>query len=222
MMRRESNNVIAPAIRALALMTGAMLIATGANAQVTGAGESPWRIGASMGAYVPLSSLIIAGDADDTQLEAGPAFSLDAQYLARSSISVYASGILSFGTIRLGSSIRPAIVGPSNQVMLTTATAGLLLTAANWFGDNLQPTLRLGGGFKWYSFDVTDSENQLRPTGDIGVGFRGIGIGSIEVSAEVRYMLSSFDQAKLPIRGIAAQDQRQNDLVFAIGFGIRP
>jgi hypothetical protein len=51
---------------------------------------------------------------------------------------------------------------------------------------------------------------------------RGIGIGRIDVTAEVRYLMSSFDQAKLPIRGITPQDQRQNDFVFAIGFGIRP
>jgi hypothetical protein len=54
------------------------------------------------------------------------------------------------------------------------------------------------------------------------VGFRGVGAGPIEVSAEVRYLPSSFDQSRLPTRGIAPQDQRQNDLLFSIGFGIRP
>jgi hypothetical protein len=86
----------------------------------------------------------------------------------------------------------------------------------------MQPTLRLGGGFKWYSFDLTGAENELRPTADIGLGLRGVGIGAIDVTVELRYLPSSFDQGKLPIRGISPQDQQQSDLYFSIGFGIRP
>jgi hypothetical protein len=39
--------------------------------------------------------------------------------------------------------------------------------------------------------------------------------------AEARYLPSTFDQAKLPTRGIAAQNQRQSDFFFSVGFGIR-
>jgi hypothetical protein len=49
-----------------------------------------------------------------------------------------------------------------------------------------------------------------------------VGSGPIEVTAEVRYLPSSFDQGKLPTQGIAPQNQRQNDLVFVVGIGIRP
>jgi hypothetical protein len=220
-MRRESMNVIATARRAVGLVAGALMAATVASAQVQQTAGG-WRIGASTGGYVPHSSLIRAADSNDTRLGPGPAFSLDLQYLASRFVSVYANGLLSFGTITLGSTIRPAVVGPSNQVMLTAGTAGLLLTANGWLGEHVQPTLRLGGGFKWYSFDLTDTRSQVRPTVDIGLGFRGVGSGPIEVTAEVRYLLSSFDQGKLPTRGITPQAQRQNDLVFAIGFGIRP
>jgi len=38
----------------------------------------------------------------------------------------------------------------------------------------------------------------------------------------VRYLPSSFDQGKLPIRGITPQAQRQTDLVFSVGVSIRP
>lgn len=221
-MKRESNNVMATARRTLGVVAGALMVATAASAQSAQDTQGTWRLGVSTGGYVPLSSLIVAPDTRDTQLEAGPAFSLDAQYLMRSSVSIYANGILAFGAIRLGSAIQPAVVGPSSQVMLAGGTAGVFLTAPNLLGDYLQPTLRLGGGFKFYSFDLTAAESQLRPTGDIGVGLRGIGLGRIDVTAEVRYLMSSFDQAKLPIRGITPQDQRQNDMVFAIGFGIRP
>jgi hypothetical protein len=215
-------NVMATGRRALGLLAGALMAATVASAQTQQTGPGRWRFGASTGGYVPLSSLIIAADSHDTRLGAGPAFSLDLQYLASNTVAVYANGILTFGTITLGSSIRPSVVGPSNQVMLTGGTAGLLFTATDWLGEHLQPTFRLGGGFKWYAFDLAETEDQLRPTVDIGLGLRGVGTGPIEVTAEVRYLLSSFDQAKLPTQGIAPQDQRQNDLVFTIGVGIRP
>ena len=39
-------------------------------------------------------------------------------------------------------------------------------------------------------------------------------------AAETALSVSYF--GKLPTRGIAPQNQRQNDLVFAVGFGIRP
>jgi opacity protein-like surface antigen len=221
-MNYISNTVMAAARRTLGLVAGAVMLATTASAQNAQDTRGTWRIGASTGGYVPFSSLIASADTRDTQLEAGPAFSLDAQYQLRPSASIYANGMLAFGAIRLGSAIQPAVVGPSSQVMLTSGTAGLFLSTADLLGEHLQPTLRLGGGFKYYSLDLTGAESQLRPTADIGVGLRGIGVGPIDVTAEVRYLLSSFDQSKLPIRGITPQDQRQNDVVFSIGVGIRP
>lgn len=206
--------------RAVGLVLGAAILATSAQAQEVEGGR--WRVGASAGAWVPFSSLIKSADSFDTRLAAGPAFSLEARYLAVEPVSVYVSGTLAFGTIRLGSAIRPDVVGPSNQVVVAGGTAGVVLTASDWLGEHIQPTLRLGGGFKWYSFDLTGADSQLRPTADIGVGFRGVGVGPIDVSAEVRYLPSSFDQGRLPTRGIAPQDQRQSDLLFSIGFGIRP
>lgn len=221
-MKHESNHVMAMARRAVGFVAGVLLLTTAAGAQNTQDAQGTWRIGLSTGGYVPLSSLIIAADTRDTQLEAGPAFSLDAQYRMSSSIAIYGNGLLAFGAIRLGSAIQPAVAGPSSQVMLTSGTAGLFLTGTDLLGAYLQPTLRVGGGFKSYSFDLTAAESQIRPTADLGIGLRGIGIGRIDVTAEVRYLMSTFDQAKLPIRGITPQDQRQNDVVFSIGFGIRP
>ena len=217
---------MATARRLLVLVAGATMAAPAAGAQAPARGAqrtggSSWRVGASTGGYVPRSSVIISADGSNTRLSAGPSFSLDLQYLASRSVSVYANGTVTFSTITLGTSIRPSVIGPSNQVLLTGGTAGLLLTSG-WLGEHLQPTLRLGGGFKWYSFDLAGAQNQWRPTADIGLGFRGVGSGPIEVTAEVRYLPSSFDQSKLPIRGIVPQAQRQNDLLFGVGIGIRP
>ncbi len=223
-MRRESIIGKATARRAVGLVLGAVTTlataTTGAQAQQVG--PERWTVGAAAGAWAPFSSLIKAADSFDTRLSSGPAFSLEVRYLAVDPVSVYASGILALGTIRLGSSIRPDVVGPSDQVVVAGGTAGIVLTAADWLDGNIQPTLRLGGGFKWYRFDLDGADSQLRPTADLGLGFRGLGAGPIEVSAEVRYLPSSFDQSRLPTRGIEPQDQRQSDLLFSIGFGIRP
>jgi hypothetical protein len=221
-MKREKD-ITTNLRRALGFLAGALMVASAASAQnPIGVAGGDWRIGASTGAYVPLSSLIAAADEHDTQLEAGPAFGLDVQYLAHDIVSVYLNGTLAFSTIRLGSSIRNTVLGPSSQVMVTPITLGVLLTGTDWFGEYIEPTLRLGGGLKGYSFDLIGADNQFRPTADIGLGFRGIGLGRIEVSAEARYLLSSFDQEKLPTRGIVVQDQRQNDIFFSIGIAIRP
>jgi len=206
--------------RAVGLVLGAAMLAPSAQAQEVEGGR--WRVGASAGAWAPFSSLIKAADSFDTRLSAGPAFSLEARYLAGVPVSVYASGTLAFGTIRLGSSIRPDAVGPSDMVVVAGGTAGVVLSPTDWLGEHVQPTLRLGGGFKWYHFDLTGADSQLRPTADLGVGFRGVGAGPVEVSAEVRYLPSSFDQSRLPTRGIETQDQRQTDLMLTIGFAIRP
>jgi hypothetical protein len=203
-------------------MAAVLMLTTNASAQTQETEQSPWRIGAATGGFVPFSSLIRAADSHDTELVAGPAFSLEPQYRVVNRASAYLNGVLAFPTIRLGSSIQPAVMGPSGQVMLVVGTAGVVVTASDWLGDHMLPTLRLGGGFKWYSFDLTDAENALRPTADVGLGLRGIGIGAIDVTVELRYLPSSFDQGKLPTRGVSPQDQQQNDLFFSVGIGIRP
>jgi hypothetical protein len=114
------------------------------------------------------------------------------------------------------------VAGTSDRVTLLVGTAGVVLAGRGWLGESLEPTLRLGGGLKAYTFALTDADRQIRPTADVGLGMRGLGMGAIDVSAEIRWLPSTFDQGKLPIRGIAAQDQRQTDLMFSVGIGIRP
>ena len=225
-MEREAKHALAAAGRVLGLVAAAMVAATVAGAQSpTGASpQGTWRLGASTGGYAPRSAVILGADGSNTRLGAGPAFSLDIQYLAGRSVSVYGNGTVAFSSITLGTSIRPSVVGPSNQVLVFGGTAGVLLTvpSSGGSGTRLQPMLRLGGGLKGYSFNLTGARTQWRPTGDIGLGFRGVGSGPIEVTAEVRYLPSSFDQSKLPIRGIVPQKQRQNDLAFGVGIAVRP
>jgi hypothetical protein len=219
LMRRESIDALTRTCTAFCLLVAALANARAAHAQAPEASQSAWRFTASAGGYVPLSSVIKAADTNDTRLAAGPAFSLEPQYLVNDNISVYASALLAFPTIKLGSSIQPAATGPSNQVMLGSGTVGGMFTAG---AGRIRPTIRLGGGLKFYSFDLSGADDQVRPTVDVGLGVRGVGIGAIEGAFEFRYLLSSFDQGKLPTRGIAVQEQRQNDFVFSVGIGFRP
>jgi hypothetical protein len=183
--------------------------------------ESRLRIGAGAGGYVPRSSVVRVNDGSDTRLSAGPAFTVDLEYLVVRSISGFLSGSVAFPTLRLGSAIRSDVQGPSNQVMLLGSTAGVLV-AIPGVSSHFRPIVRVGGGLKAYSFDLTDTKNQSRLTGDFGIGFRGLGNGLIEVGAEVRYLPSSFDQSKLPTGGIVPQNQRQNDWLFGLTIGIHP
>ncbi|MCU0633552.1 MAG: hypothetical protein MUE41_01660 [Gemmatimonadaceae bacterium] len=210
-----------------AAVSASLVTAAGAQAPAPGAqrvGEGSWRISATAGGFAPRSAAI-ASEATglETTLESGPALSLDIQYVASKSLSVYASGTGAFSRLSLGSAIAPVAVGPSRSATVLAGTGGLVLTApGSAFGNHFQPILRIGGGFKAYQFNLAGADSQLRPTGDFGIGFRGVGSGPIEISAELRYMPSTFDQGKLPTRGITPQAQRQTDLLFGVGVSIRP
>jgi hypothetical protein len=126
----------------------------------------------------------------------------------------------SFSTLEHGANLGIAAGPGSSGATIILGTAWLVFEASDWF-DNLRPTLRLGGGLKAYSFTTTGASSYAAFTGDFGAGFRG-GAGPIEISGEVRFLPSAFDQAKLPLRGLVPQDQQQNDLLFTIGVTVKP
>ena len=199
-------------------VAGAVALPSAAAAQSSAAAS--WRLAAAVGAYVPRSAMIVADAGRDTQLGAGPSISLEVHFLAADWAAIYGGGLAAFSAVALGANLDPPMAGSSDQVTLLAFTGGVVLALPT--GTNLEPTLRLGGGIKGYSFDLDAAEGQWRPTGDFGVGLRGLGSGPIEVSVEGRYLPSSFDQAKLPTRGITPQEQRQTDLLFVVGVSIRP
>lgn len=228
-MQRESITTLAMATtrRGMARSFGAALVAAAMTTSV-GAQAAPakqimadsWRISAAAGAYVPRSAVIVGADGRNTRLGAGPSVSLELQYLANRYFALYGGGFAGFSTLATGTAIQPTAVGPSNQVTVLGGTGGLLISGA--LGSRFQPTLRIGGGLKGYSFDLKGATNQWRPAGDFGVGFRGAGSGPIDISAELRVLPNSFDQGKLPIRGIVPQAQSQMDMMLTIGVSIRP
>jgi len=182
-------------------------------------GPNPLRLSVITGGLAPRSAFIVdARGSGHTRLGPGPAFGLDVQYEALGDHALFASATFAFGTLHHGTNLGVSVRGATSDAVLYAATAGIVL---NPFDGALRPIVRLGGGLKGYSFDTEGAEGFITPTGDVGLGFRA-GSGAVELGAEIRYLPSVFDQAKLPTRGIVAQDQRQTDLVFGITVTVRP
>lgn len=195
-----------------------LFVPVAGNAQLQPPAEGT-RLSAAVGAWAPRDAAIAAAGGDDTRLTAGPAFGLEFQYDVASFAALFVNGTTAVPTLRRGIDIQPAAAG-SGETTIVSATGGVVFGLSG-LHPNILPTLRLGGGMKYYSFDLTGADSHIRPTGDVGIGFRGIGTGPIEVGADIRYLFSSFDQSHLPTRGITPQNQRQTDLLFSVGFAVR-
>jgi hypothetical protein len=196
------------------------LAVPGLTAQDASASRST-RVTALSGGLAHGSALVVDPvGSSDTRLSPGATFGLEIQHPTFSFGSLYAGVAGSFSTLEHGANLGVAAGPGSSGATIILATAGLVIEASDWF-DNLRPTLRLGGGLKAYSFTTTGASSYAAFTGDIGAGFRG-GAGAIEISGEVRYLPSAFDQGKLPLRGLSPQDQRQTDLLFTVGVTVKP
>ena len=211
-----------PALRGMNRLTLGLALMTAAATSLSAQDAShPVRISALSGGLAHLSAIVVdPAGTSDTRLSAGPAFGLEIQYPAFSFGALYAGVAGSFSTLEHGANLG-VVAGPgSSGATLILATAGLVFEASDWFA-NVHPTLRLGGGLKSYMFSTNGASSFAALTGDVGAGFRG-GTGPVEILAELRFLPSSFDQGKLPLRGLAPQDQAQNDLLLTIGVTIKP
>lgn len=207
------------AVAACTAFVSSVVGAQAASTQIVG--DETWRLGASVGVFAPRSPVVKAPEGGvDTRLNASSAFSLDIQYLWSPLFATYANGLASFTSMSRGSTMRPT-TGPSDQVSIMMGSVGAILSP-KWLGETIRPTLRAGVGYKGYMFDLTDAESQWRTSGDFGIGFRAANSQKLEISAEMRYLPSSFDQGKLPLRSVTPQAQRQTDFVFGIGVSVRP
>jgi hypothetical protein len=218
-MRKSDFNHTSAGRYVLSLVT--LLVITSPLAAQSAEPTGKWRLTAISGGLAHPSAVVEdALNASDTRLSPGATFGIDVQYAAFSSGSVYGTVAGSFSTLEHGANLGVAAGPGSSGATLILGTAGVLLEASDWFA-NLRPTFRLGGGLKYYSFTTQGASSYAAFTGDIGAGFRG-GAGAIEVSGEMRVLPSAFDQAKLPLRGLAPQDQRQFDVLFTVGVTVRP
>jgi hypothetical protein len=179
------------------------------------------RITAISGGIAHGSALVVdPAGSSDTRLTAGPTFGLELQFPDFPLGSFFAGLAASFSSLEHGANLGVAAGPGSSGAAMLLGTAGVVFEATGWF-ENMRPTLRLGAGFKSYMFDANGASSNTALTGDLGVGFRA-GSGPIEILGEVRFLPSSFDQAKLPLRGLSPQDQQQNDLMFTVGVTVRP
>lgn len=203
----------------LSLSTVMLLsMAQGLEAQASTGGST--RVSAISGALLHGSAVVVDPQGiSDTRLSAGPTFGIEVQQSMFSFGSIYAGVAGSFSTLEHGANLSVSAGPGASGATVILGTAGLMMEG-DWF-DNLRPTLRLGGGVKAYSFTMHGASSSLSFTGDVGVGFRG-GSGILEVGGEIRFLPSTFDQGKIPLRGLVPQDQGQNDLLFSIGVTIRP
>jgi len=197
-----------------------ILVAPGLSAQSEPLSR-PLRVTAISGGLAHGSALVVdPAGTSDTRLGPGPTFGLELQYKMFSLGSLFGGVAGSFSTLEHGANLGVAAGPGSSGATVLLGTAGIVLEASDWFAD-FHPTLRLGGGLKSYSFTTSGASSFTTVTGDIGAGFRG-GAGAIEISGEVRYLPSAFDQGKLPLRGLSPQDQRQTDLLFTVGVTVKP
>ena len=204
----------------MALPVALLAVSTTAlEAQGTTGGST--RVTAISGAMLHGSAVVVDPQGiSDTRLSAGPTFGLEIQNSMFSFASIYAGVAGSFSTLEHGANLSVSTGPGSSGATVILGTAGLMFEAKDWF-DNLRPTLRLGGGVKAYSFTMNGASSFVSFTGDVGAGFRG-GSGAVEIAGEIRFLPSTFDQAKIPLRGFTPQDQNQSDLLFSIGVTIRP
>ena len=183
--------------------------------------ESTFRVTAISGGLAHGSPLVVDPQGvSDTRLSPGATFGLEVQHATFSFASIFGGVSASFSTLEHGANLSVAAGPGSSGATIILGTAGLVFEAKDWF-DNLRPTARIGGGVKSYNFTTSGASSSVAFTGDFGVGFRG-GAGAIEILGELRYLPSTFDQARLPLRSLVPQDQQQNDLLFTVGVTIKP
>ena len=190
----------------------------------TAPAQSALRISTSAGSLVPMLPLVSVNDGQnpDVELQSAPAVGLELGFAARSWATVY--GGLTYASPRLvlsGAMETRPVDGPSVRTNLLIPTAGVQLSR-QLGATSVRPSLRLGLGVKSYTFDLYDQDDRVtRLTGDLGLGISA-GEGPVVMSAEARWLPSTFSARSLPIRATGGTGQDQNDWMFQLGFRFRP
>ncbi|MBW3656748.1 MAG: hypothetical protein KY444_11650 [Gemmatimonadetes bacterium] len=190
----------------------------------TASAQSALRITPGVGSFAPMLPVISIDDGQnpDVELESAPAATLEFGYAPRSWATLY--GGLTYTAPRLvlsGAMESSPANGASTRTNLLIPTAGVMLSR-QLGRTTLRPALRLGLGVKSYKFDMVEQDDRVTNfTGDLGLGLSA-GEGPVTMSAEARWLPSTFNARSLPIRSMGGSDQDQNDWVFQLGFRFRP
>lgn len=190
----------------------------------TASAQSALRVNASLGSFAPMLPVVSVADGQnpDVELESATATTLELGFAARPWATLY--GGLTYAQPRLalsGAMESSAVNGASTRTTLLIPTAGVMLSR-QLGRTTLRPSLRLGLGAKSYRFDLAEQDDRVTDlTGDLGLGLSA-GDGPVAMTAEARWLPSTFHARSLPIRATGGAEQDQNDWIFQLGFRFRP
>lgn len=181
-----------------------------------------------LGVFVPTVDLVEFASAlmPNVELEPGP--SVGAELLltrANQWLGFYASFHYAFSQLEHTSVLETQTAPqPSSDVDLFMLTGGLSLTPSFW--EHLRPRLIVGGGLKYYDFDLVETDGLGWFTFEYGVGVTAAPVGPWEeaavlITAEFRQYVSKFNPATLPIRLGSDESQWQFDNLFVLGVRFR-
>lgn len=191
--------------------------------------DAPVTVRPGLGLYAPLMPLVAVdnGEDSDVELHPGAAAGLEVGVPIMPWIEAYGGATVVFTRLDHGSGIlelRPVDPSISSRVNLFIPTAGALLRPLSAY--RVQPVIRLGAGAKLYDYDLFDVDDPITDfVGDIGIGVDADAGEALALTAEARWLPSSYDPSNLPIRlpesGLQS-NQFQNDWVFQATFTFRP
>lgn len=176
------------------------------------------------GVFAPILPVVSIADGQNAsvELESGSAVAAELTYSLgpRLGGQVALYGGFTHVRSRMNHSSAMELDGPfrsTSPVNVTTPTLGFLYRRQ--VGDlNVQPTLRLGVGVKFYEFNILEVQGGVQDfAGDVGIGITSVG-GPVSFTAEARWMPSGFDPAFLPISTASSPKQLQSDWLFLLGF----
>lgn len=204
----------------LVLCVLALVVAVAGTASAQGA----LRISTSLGSFTPVLPLVSVDDGQnpDVELESATAATLEMGIAARPWVTLYAGVTYAQPRLALSGAMESAEVnGATARTSLLIPTAGVLLSGA-LRSSTVRPTLRLGLGVKSYRFDLAEQDGRVgNLTGDLGIGLSAEE-GPVTMTAEARWLPSSFKVSSLPIRATGDTSQAQHDWIFQLGFRFRP
>ncbi len=215
-------------VSALALLAGLAAVAPAQGLpQIPqpAAGQTKVGLRTYVGTFAPVLPLVAAPASltyASVELESGSIAGFEFDYALKSSLRAYFG--LAHARSRVNHSSLMLLQGPyrdESPVGLFAPTLGVIFAPQIGVRD-VRPTLRLGAGVKFYDFDLIEVKNGVQdPTADIGIGVMA-GTHPVAFTAEMRWLLSQFDPAYLPVRVIGTKKQLQDDLVLQLGmrFGL--
>jgi len=217
-------------VSALALLAG---ISTAGWTQASppvenGSTASRWGFATYVGTFAPILSLVAIqnGKDADVRLQSAPSIGAELTFAFNQIMSIY--GGATHVRSRVNHSTGMTLIGADERsqadspVGITSPSMGFLFSPQ--LGSlAFRPTIRIGGGVKFYDFALREVKNGVQdPMADLGLGIVADGSGSVSFTAEARWTPSSFDPKFLPVPLIAGKQQLQNDWVFHLGlkFGL--